>query len=287
MLLATRTFIIQKKHFMIQQIRAVTTTKLKGDMWHSQPLFYVRNIQWSFQPWLKPWKLSCFSAIHWQEKGPVIYQAVPSSGVVSLVVDIEDTRATFPSSIVLPYSPGFTAQLRIAHLFKKKTSLKTNIIAPEHGWLEYDRFLSGMAYFQELLLMDKILHQLIGSLSHYFQGFIHTRRCRISSINSMLVSGKVTISNPPTWPVDLVRAWWLQCWHTFWLLSNLSTLVSTRQFSGLCVYLTCCSCSWQMRWTIWWTHVYKLCVVVESLKKLCNKLKKSAWEPATNRNTLK
>ena len=32
---------------------------------------------------------------------------------------------------------------------------------------------------------DKILHQLIGSLSHYLQGFIHTRRCRISSINSM------------------------------------------------------------------------------------------------------
>ena len=29
-----------------------------------------------------------------------------------------------------------------------------------------------------------ILHQLIGSLSHYFQVFIHSRWCRISSINS-------------------------------------------------------------------------------------------------------
>ena len=38
----------------------------------------------------------------------------------------------------------------------------------------------------EIRLMDKILHQLIGSLSHYLQGFIHTRRCRISSINSMI-----------------------------------------------------------------------------------------------------
>ena len=28
------------------------------------------------------------------------------------------------------------------------------------------------------------LHQLIGSLSHYLQGFIHPRWCRISSINS-------------------------------------------------------------------------------------------------------
>ena len=35
-----------------------------------------------------------------------------------------------------------------------------------------------------LLLMAEILHKLIGSLSHYLQGFIHPRRCRISSINS-------------------------------------------------------------------------------------------------------
>jgi len=30
-----------------------------------------------------------------------------------------------------------------------------------------------------ILLMDKILHQLIGSLSHYLQGYIHPRWCRI------------------------------------------------------------------------------------------------------------
>ena len=34
-----------------------------------------------------------------------------------------------------------------------------------------------------ILLMEEILHQLIGSLSHYLQGFIHPRWCRISSIN--------------------------------------------------------------------------------------------------------
>ena len=33
---------------------------------------------------------------------------------------------------------------------------------------------------------EEILHQLIGSLSHYFQGFIHPGWCRISSINSIL-----------------------------------------------------------------------------------------------------
>ena len=36
----------------------------------------------------------------------------------------------------------------------------------------------------KLLLMAEIRHQLIGSLSHYLQGFIHPRWCRISSINS-------------------------------------------------------------------------------------------------------
>ena len=34
-------------------------------------------------------------------------------------------------------------------------------------------------------LMEEILHQLLGSLSHYLQGFIHPRWCRISSINSI------------------------------------------------------------------------------------------------------
>ena len=32
--------------------------------------------------------------------------------------------------------------------------------------------------------MEEILHQLIGSLSHFLQGFIHPKWCRISSINS-------------------------------------------------------------------------------------------------------
>ena len=36
-----------------------------------------------------------------------------------------------------------------------------------------------------LLLMEEILHQLIGSSSHYVQGFLHPRWCRISSINSI------------------------------------------------------------------------------------------------------
>jgi len=59
--------------------------------------------------------------------------------------------------------------------------------------------------------MDKILHQLIGSLSHYLQGFIHTRRCRISSINSTCQFSS-TVCSFPGWPRKVwpQRSW--VCW---------------------------------------------------------------------------
>ena len=40
----------------------------------------------------------------------------------------------------------------------------------------------------EILLMAEILHQLICNLSHYLQGFIDPRWCRISAINSMYIN---------------------------------------------------------------------------------------------------
>ena len=46
-----------------------------------------------------------------------------------------------------------------------------------------------------LLLMEEILHQLIGSVSHDFQGFIHPRWCRISSINSMCIMYSATTTS--------------------------------------------------------------------------------------------
>ena len=51
------------------------------------------------------------------------------------------------------------------------------------------RFAFEMAFYYHylismILLMAEILHQLIGSLSHSLQGFIHPRWCRISAINS-------------------------------------------------------------------------------------------------------
>ena len=50
-----------------------------------------------------------------------------------------------------------------------------------------------------LLLMAEILHQLIGSLSHYLQGFTHPRWCRISAINSM---SWVQLKLDVDWSVD-------------------------------------------------------------------------------------
>ena len=49
-----------------------------------------------------------------------------------------------------------------------------------------------------LLLMEKILHQLICSLSDYLQIFIHPRWCRISSINSTTFNGFLAITEIPS-----------------------------------------------------------------------------------------
>ena len=50
-----------------------------------------------------------------------------------------------------------------------------------------------------ILLMEEILHQLIGCLSHYLQGFIHPRWCRISSINSRSLFGTKHIFHAALW----------------------------------------------------------------------------------------
>ena len=48
----------------------------------------------------------------------------------------------------------------------------------------YFRLHPGQLHICLVLLMEEILHQLIGISSHYLQGFIHPRWCPISSINS-------------------------------------------------------------------------------------------------------
>ena len=60
--------------------------------------------------------------------------------------------------------------------------LATCIFKPEDRWCVF--LLKMLGLWDVILLMEEILHQLIGSLSHYLQGFVHPRWCRISSINS-------------------------------------------------------------------------------------------------------
>ena len=71
--------------------------------------------------------------------------------------------------------------------------------------------------------MAEILHQLIGSLSHYFQGFIHPR-CRISSINSIIcffqgIFGSMIF---PAFPV-----WWNRWNLVLWRVVMMTIIVKT------------------------------------------------------------
>ena len=49
----------------------------------------------------------------------------------------------------------------------------------------FEETVAEAKHHVDIRLMEDILHQLIGRLSQYLQGFIHPRWCRISSINSM------------------------------------------------------------------------------------------------------
>ena len=56
------------------------------------------------------------------------------------------------------------------------------------AWLQW--FCFWISEPAAILLMAEILHQLVGSLSHYLQGFIHPRWCKISSINRIMYLGR-------------------------------------------------------------------------------------------------
>ena len=80
---------------------------------------------------------------------------------------------SFQGGVVIVQLPGsFGETLLVTHC----TSV------PKNGLGNFSQTNLG-----EILLMEEILHQLMGSLSHYLQGFIHVRWCRISSTNRMIV----------------------------------------------------------------------------------------------------
>ena len=79
-------------------------------------------------------------------------------------------------SCVIQHSTSFPIQWLSILTSKQKQFIKRFFDT------DMDLFLTGTM----ILLMAEILHQLIGSLSHYSQGFVHPRWCRISSINSRM-----------------------------------------------------------------------------------------------------
>ena len=111
------------------------------------------------------------------------------------------------------------------------------------------RFLESVSiiyhWFLLLLLMAEILHQLIGSLSHYLQGFIHPRWCRISAINSTTPQKKKTFGEKldgwffkyyfqtltciDDWIWIICSRW--GCWITKWKMMT-SCLISVARFTS-------------------------------------------------------
>ena len=82
-----------------------------------------------------------------------------------------------------------TCSMLITVVYSWKASFcifKGILVGPGLGWMgdAHIDFEKKHTYLH-ILLMEEILHQLIGSLSHYLQGFIHVRWCRILSINSI------------------------------------------------------------------------------------------------------
>ena len=54
-----------------------------------------------------------------------------------------------------------------------------------------------------VLLMEEILYHLVDNLSHSLQGFIHPRWCRISSINTILMTSKKRSAKKLLWPLTI------------------------------------------------------------------------------------
>ena len=61
----------------------------------------------------------------------------------------------------------------------------------------------GAPHHWQILLMEEILHQLIGSLSHYLPSSIHPRWCRISSINFVTQTNTFPPSHFSQWHVPV------------------------------------------------------------------------------------
>ncbi len=96
--------------------------------------------------------------------------------------------------------------------------------------------------------MAEILHQLIGSFSHYLQGFIHPRWCKISAINSSTTFEKQS----QLVPKKFVR--YLKWRVSYWNLSSPAVLgmgipVSINRTNTAYIGEDYCILG---SWNVWW-----------------------------------
>ena len=88
-------------------------------------------------------------------------------------------------------------------------SQSVNALTPCEVWILF-------CWRMMILLMAEIFHQLIASLSHYLQGFIHPRWCRISAINSReinlflwcCVGCLITCFSKTWWVLEVFTPFW-------------------------------------------------------------------------------
>ena len=132
------------------------------------------------------WKLEIFPK---SPKTPVIVLIVCAPGNLQCK-SIEETFTT-PPFLCKPY-PAITWQRASSSLIRTVENKAYQKIPGSYFTQQHKPKLKNAegkrvscATPPVILLLEEILHQLIGSLSHYLQGFVHPRWCRISAINSI------------------------------------------------------------------------------------------------------
>ena len=137
-----------------------------------------------------------------------IFDCYVSKRVVDTPIDVQAQCASLP---IQYFGGGGPNGLFDKHLFSARRlihQLGQYFVPVGYHSLEPNTFVLLVVLFVILilvLLMAEILHQFIGSLSRYLQGFIHPRWCKISAINSMTATKPwyCTWGDPNSYPSRL------------------------------------------------------------------------------------
>ena len=136
-----------------------------------------RKDDWGYQHKQNVWHLS-FTLIHKEDT----WHRFPAFSDCS---NVRNILIFWPGNYVQKQTPPKSCCTDLIICTSRRWSGKVNLnvlkaaIYPKTSQDHFETHLNT------ILLMAKILHQLMGSLSLYLQGFVNPRWCRISSVNSM------------------------------------------------------------------------------------------------------